>query len=1317
MQAWYGRLNLRPETRPAVSGSDMEFMLLDAHVQDGAPPLLECAAPAEQFTKAAYEAAMDAHDPERRCTVLLWGVTEAGVSVHAEILGWCPWLRVQVPDSWSDTDSSALRAKFSALGIDGVAMGITKERLKQLCGWEPDPSDPAHTRRLCYLKLSFASLAECRRAERALNDAKISPPTTYAAWRCVDTLQTPRTRFLNDCGLVPSGWVRIVQPQVRSPAAGAASHCQIEVIGRIVNVGVIERDAVAPLVVASFDCEMFSHDGTFPTVGKGDLTYCVCTSFWVYGSNIATQIKRVAIFVGSVAPPEAYAGPDILVHCVPTAADLLPAWRDLIVHADPDIVTAWNCKGFDFPFMAMEHAQHRLPALERSTEGVHAALVRRAHEILGDSALPFETAGDFMGKLRHGVAKGAVRADALRKAIESIRKTCGGSALRSILSSASNALSASARSGFGSLEGTAREACKDESDDEEDDAGACFINSAAAAATSAPEWLQDTLKASPLLEATAARARNILAATMTGAMAADSLRDVLAKLVAVGKEEELWSWARTYLGEGILRLLQSPQSYHGATDMGMMLSRLALDTCVLQERQMTTAAKGDNVFFSIPMKGRCVVDLMQIVKDDKKPDDNSIKFAAKKWIGGGEKTEKIELAVTEIFRLYKQSCQGDTYAAWPVVDYCARDCDIPLLLMDKLQYVPTWVEQSRVCYTPLDNVCNNGQQIKVFNLIARFVQGEFAINPPDSGWPAEDDEEDLGVGIMDEVAVLKKKPSDYVGATVIPPVAGFYADPISTLDFASLYPSIIISFNLCFSTLFRGPLSTLQELAAKHAITYDVHTIQHNLPDGSGGYKEEPRQYAFVTHVPSLLSRLLQRLLTTRKAVKKMLAGATDPFLKAVLKGRELGLKMCANSAYGFTGVSASRGMLPCKPVAAVTTLKGRAMIEATKLHVEKTFPPAKVVYGDTDSVMIWWGPDVNLQRAFVLGETAADQVTLLLQTGGLEGVGGAGALSAARTPSVGAGNGTPTGGSGTPTGHSKRVSPERDLDAAAAIVKLEHEKEYMPYLLFKKKNYAGIKHTPKGTAEDGSILFAEEVDIKGIDAVRRDRSFLLRTLSMDVLNALLKLRSVEGALDTLRVRLDDIVEGRVPMDSFVLSKQIKSHYGTDSIVHAAAWRRMRDRGDEGLPPIGARMPFLITATSNTADKLFQRSEHPAYVARAHKKLDLIYYVTSLKNPMTKLLQFTAPEDVKRIFDGALQRAHIKNLGIGSLRHLTEALTGDEDDAFASSFSNGGTHKLARAREPEREKAAAKPKAKRARKDTTDAPKLGFFSLEDMFKK
>lgn len=41
----------------------------------------------------------------------------------------------------------------------------------------------------------------------------------------------------------------------------------------------------------------------------------------------------------------------------------------------------------------------------------------------------------------------------------------------------------------------------------------------------------------------------------------------------------------------------------------------------------------------------------------------------------------------------------------------------------------------------------------------------------------------------------------YEGATVIEPLKGFYNCPITTLDFASLYPSIIMAHNLCYSTL------------------------------------------------------------------------------------------------------------------------------------------------------------------------------------------------------------------------------------------------------------------------------------------------------------------------------------------------------------------------------------------------------------------------------------------------------------------------------------------------------------------------------------
>ena len=41
----------------------------------------------------------------------------------------------------------------------------------------------------------------------------------------------------------------------------------------------------------------------------------------------------------------------------------------------------------------------------------------------------------------------------------------------------------------------------------------------------------------------------------------------------------------------------------------------------------------------------------------------------------------------------------------------------------------------------------------------------------------------------------------YEGATVLEAKQGFYSMPVATLDFASLYPSIMMAHNLCYTTL------------------------------------------------------------------------------------------------------------------------------------------------------------------------------------------------------------------------------------------------------------------------------------------------------------------------------------------------------------------------------------------------------------------------------------------------------------------------------------------------------------------------------------
>jgi DNA polymerase delta subunit 1 len=55
--------------------------------------------------------------------------------------------------------------------------------------------------------------------------------------------------------------------------------------------------------------------------------------------------------------------------------------------------------------------------------------------------------------------------------------------------------------------------------------------------------------------------------------------------------------------------------------------------------------------------------------------------------------------------------------------------------------------------------------------------------------------------------VVEAKQADeaYEGATVLEPVRGYYNEPIATLDFASLYPSIMIAHNLCYTTLLGKP--------------------------------------------------------------------------------------------------------------------------------------------------------------------------------------------------------------------------------------------------------------------------------------------------------------------------------------------------------------------------------------------------------------------------------------------------------------------------------------------------------------------------------
>jgi len=513
----------------------------------------------------------------------------------------------------------------------------------------------------------------------------------------------------------------------------------------------------------------------------------------------------------------------------------------------------------------------------------------------------------------------------------------------------------------------------------------------------------------------------------------------------------------------------------------------------------------------------------------------------------------------------------------------------------------------------------------VFNLISHFVWGEYALNIRDSGWPVSKEfEEDDG----------KRKP-DYQGATVIEPQVGFYEDCITTLDFESLYPSIIRFYNLCPSVLVLDESinSTLEPQFLEN------HTITHNILS-KGKYETFEKQYSFVNHVQGVLPKLLKRLLDARKMVKGLMNICEDPVQKAILNARQNGIKIACNSVYGFCGVSADRGILPCKPVAAVTTLKGRAFIETAKDYVENNYKGSRIIYGDTDSVMIFWGKDVEVSTAAEWGIEAAKSITKLIRSGTVKDIGGAGSLLQKEVVQ-----------------EVEDGSPVRDLAAACSAVTLAYEKTYRPYLLLKKKNYAG-----KVYISDGAGGFKTKVDMKGIDAVRRDRPKLLRDTSNQILNSLLEERSVDAAIRALQNSLSQITNKNSPIEDYIISKSIKSNYANPNLPHLKAWRRMIERGDQNVPPIGSRMQYVVTVDKSgcggkkSLTKLYDRTEHPEFVRNNKLKIDKQYYVETLKNPIVKLLKFLTTEDkINTIFRDASELANNDAMNISSLLSLTNS--------------------------------------------------------------
>lgn len=172
----------------------------------------------------------------------------------------------------------------------------------------------------------------------------------------------------------------------------------------------------------------------------------------------------------------------------------------------------------------------------------------------------------------------------------------------------------------------------------------------------------------------------------------------------------------------------------------------------------------------------------------------------------------------------------------------------------------------------------------------------------------------------------------YEGATVLDPDAGIHHTPIPVLDYASLYPSSMIEKNLSHECLLLKPEKYYN---AKTKEIYDFNEIIYYTPGSTIENK-----CTFVVKkdrsIVGILPEILQNLIDARAATRDLIGKTDDPFQKKVLDGRQLALKITANSLYGQTGAPTSPVFL--KSIAASTTATGRERLMAAKKFAEQIF-------------------------------------------------------------------------------------------------------------------------------------------------------------------------------------------------------------------------------------------------------------------------------------------------------------------------------------------------------------------------------------------
>ncbi|MGQ9478433.1 MAG: DNA-directed DNA polymerase I [Thermoproteota archaeon] len=252
-----------------------------------------------------------------------------------------------------------------------------------------------------------------------------------------------------------------------------------------------------------------------------------------------------------------------------------------------------------------------------------------------------------------------------------------------------------------------------------------------------------------------------------------------------------------------------------------------------------------------------------------------------------------------------------------LAEYCFRDAEITFELAANKDYLllKLLILFMRISRLPMEDVVRHGVSTWIKSmLLSIHRRNNYLI-------PRQEDILRLKGEKRSEAIIKGKK---YRGAIVLEPKPGLYFNLV-ILDFASLYPSIIMNFNISYETV---------------RCTHEE--CKSNTPMGSPHWickKRRGIESSAIGALRELRVKYYQPL--SKKAETKEKRDFYDVIQRAI--------KVFINASYGVMGADSFHFYAPC--AAETVTWIGRGIFTelvetATKLGIE-------VIYGDTDSIFL----------------------------------------------------------------------------------------------------------------------------------------------------------------------------------------------------------------------------------------------------------------------------------------------------------------------------------------------------------------------------